>query len=89
MANLVRLLPDRSGLASGLLTTGGRWRHGWGPLGVWLIGQAGLAATLRIFGVAFFVAVNVCSRLLGTAPHGYAPAGWAPPPGRVAAGRRT
>ena len=41
---------------------------------------------LRIMGGLFFVLVAICSRLVSTAPGGYAPAGWTP---KVAGRRRS
>jgi OFA family oxalate/formate antiporter-like MFS transporter len=86
MANLIRYFPDRGGFASGFLTAGaGIGGMVWAPVAVWLIGQYGLPWALRAMGLAFFVAIAACSRLVGTAPDGYAPAGWSAP-ARLAAG---
>ena len=87
MANLIRYFPDRGGFASGFLTAGaGIGGMIWAPVAVWLIDQYGLPWALRVMGLSFFVAIAVCSRLVGTAPDGFAPAGWSAPAARLAAG---
>lgn len=79
MTNLIRFFPDKRGLASGLLAAGyGIGPVVWAPITVALIDAFGLMWALRIMGALFFVLVAICSRLVSTAPHGYAPAGWAP-----------
>lgn len=79
MTNLIRYFPDKRGLASGLLAAGyGLGPVVWAPITVSLIGQVGLMWALRIMGGLFFVLVAICSRLVSTAPVGYAPAGWTP-----------
>lgn len=79
MTNLIRYFPDKRGLASGLLAAGyGLGPVVWAPVTVGLIGQVGLMWALRIMGGLFFVLVAICSRLVSTAPTGYAPAGWTP-----------
>jgi OFA family oxalate/formate antiporter-like MFS transporter len=79
MSNLIRFFPDRSGLASGLLSAGaGLGAVVWAPLAVALMSRFDLAWTLRILGVAFFLALAVLSRLIRTAPGGYAPEGRSP-----------
>jgi MFS transporter, OFA family, oxalate/formate antiporter len=79
MTNLIRYFPDRRGLASGLLAAGyGLGPVVWAPVTVGLIGEVGLMWALRIMGGLFFVLVALCSRLVSTAPSGYAPAGWVP-----------
>jgi MFS transporter, OFA family, oxalate/formate antiporter len=89
MSNLIRFYPDRSGLASGLLSAGaGLGAVVWAPLAVALIGRFDLAWALRILGIVFFVALAVLSRVIRTAPAGYAPAGWTPPRERAEAAAR-
>ncbi len=84
MTNLVRYFPDRRGLASGLLAAGyGLGPVVWAPITVGLISHVGLMWSFRIMGALFFVLVAICSRLVSTAPHGYAPAGWSPKAERV------
>jgi MFS transporter, OFA family, oxalate/formate antiporter len=90
MTNLIRYFPDKRGLASGLLAAGyGIGPVVWAPASVALIDQFGLMWAMRILGGLFFVVVAVCSRLVSTAPAGYAPAGWAPDVGKVAQMRTT
>ena len=89
MSNLIRFFPDRSGFASGLLSAGaGLGAVVWAPLAVALIGRFDLAWALRILGVIFFVALALLSRIIRTAPNGYAPAGWTPSPERASAATR-
>lgn len=89
MSNLIRLYPDRSGLASGLLSAGaGLGAVVWAPLAVALIDRFDLAWALRILGVVFFVALAGLSRIIRTAPAGCAPAGWTPPHERADAAAR-
>ena len=86
MSNLIRFFPDRSGLASGLLSAGaGLGAVVWAPLAVALIDRFDLAWALRILGIVFFLALAVLSRVIHTAPVGYAPAGWTPPHERAEA----
>ena len=84
MTNLIRYFPDKRGMASGLLAAGyGIGPVVWAPITVALIGEFGLMWALRIMGGLFFVLVVICSRMVSTAPHGYAPTGWAPPEART------
>lgn len=79
MTNLVRYFPDKRGLASGLLAAGyGIGPVVWAPATVALIDNLGLMWAFRIMGMVFFVLVAFCSRLVTTAPSGYAPAGYTP-----------
>jgi OFA family oxalate/formate antiporter-like MFS transporter len=79
MTNLIRYFPDKRGLASGLLAAGyGLGPVVWAPITVALIAHFGLMWSFRFMGGLFFVLVAICSRLVSTAPHGYAPAGWVP-----------
>ena len=79
MTNLIRYFPDKRGVASGLLAAGyGIGPVVWAPVSVALIGHFGLEWAMRMLGGLFFVVVALCSRLVSTAPYGYAPAGWAP-----------
>ena len=79
MSNIVRLFPDKSGLASGLLTGGyGIGALVWAPFSVYLIETFTLMTALKILGVLYLVIIAVMSRLVVTAPDGYVPAGWVP-----------
>jgi OFA family oxalate/formate antiporter-like MFS transporter len=89
MSNLLRFFPDRSGFASGMLSAGaGLGAVVWAPLAVALIARFDLAWALRILGVVFFIALAVLSRMIRTAPAGYAPAQWTPPHERPKAAAR-
>ena len=79
MSNVIRFFPDRRGMASGVLSAGyGLGAVIWAPLAVFLIDQFGLAWALRLMGIAFFCAVAVLSRRVGTAPVDYVLQGWSP-----------
>ena len=89
MSNLIRFYPDRSGLASGLLSAGaGLGAVVWAPLAVALIERFDLAWALRILGVFFFIALAALSRVISTAPAGYVPDGRTPPQERASAAAR-
>lgn len=80
MTNLMSFFPDKRGLVAGLLTAGfGLGAVIWAPVAVALIDRVGLLWALRILGMIFFVLVAVFSRLVTTAPPGYAPPGWMAP----------
>jgi len=80
VSNVIRFFPDRSGMASGLLTAGyGIGALVWAPVSVYLIGAYGLMPALKILGIIFFAIIAVMSRLVQTAPSGYSPEGWTPP----------
>ncbi|NLV72863.1 MAG: OFA family MFS transporter [Actinobacteria bacterium] len=84
MTNLIRFFPDKRGLASGLLAAGyGIGPVVWAPITVALIDNLGLMWAFRIMGMLFFVLVAVCSRLVTTAPIGYAPVGYTPEVARM------
>jgi OFA family oxalate/formate antiporter-like MFS transporter len=88
MSNLIRFYPDRSGLASGLLSAGaGLGAVVWAPLAVALIDRFDLAWALRILGVFFFIALAALSRVIRAAPVGYVPGG-TPPQERASAAAR-
>ena len=90
MTNLIRYFPDKRGLASGLLAAGyGIGPVVWAPVSVALINHFGLMWAMRMLGGLFFVVVAICSRLVTTAPAGYAPAGWAPKLEQAGQARRT
>ncbi len=80
MSNLIHLFPDRSGLASGMLSGGaGLGAVVWAPLAVALIERFGLVWTLCALGAIFFIGLAVLSRFIRTAPGGHASASSAPP----------
>ena len=69
MANLMRLFPERRGLASGLLTGGfGLGTVVWAPAAVAMVADWGISWTLGLMGAVFFLVVALCSRLVVTAP---------------------
>jgi OFA family oxalate/formate antiporter-like MFS transporter len=79
VSNIVRLFPDKSGLASGVLTAGyGVGALVWAPLSVYLIENFKLMSALKILGILYLVIITTMSRMVATAPDGYAPDGWTP-----------
>lgn len=81
VANTVKFFPDKRGLASGLVVAGfGSGAVFLAPLSSALIESYGVLATFKILGVAYLVLISACTTLVKTAPPGYRPAGWTPPP---------
>ncbi|MDF2499585.1 MAG: NarK [Anaerosporomusa subterranea] len=81
VANTVKFFPDKRGLASGLVVAGfGSGAVVLAPLSSALIESYGVLATFKILGVAYLVLISACTTLVKTAPPGYRPAGWTPPP---------
>jgi MFS family permease len=86
VSTLVKWFPDRRGMATGFAIMG----YGGGamigsPLAVWLMahsaqpGISGVAATLMIMGVIYFVAMSLGAFGFRVPPAGWRPAGWTPP----------
>ncbi len=62
MAYVVRLFPERSGMASGLGTAAyGSGAILWAPVAVRLTGAFSLAAAFRVLGVVFLAVILVCA----------------------------
>lgn len=81
VANTVKFFPDKRGLASGLVVAGfGSGAVVLAPLSSSLIQAYGVLAAFKILGIAYLIVISVCSLLVKTAPAGYRPAGWSPPP---------
>jgi MFS family permease len=86
VSTLIKWFPDRRGMATGFAIMG----YGGGamigsPLAVWLMGRfshagvAGVASTLMVMGVIYFIAMSLGAFGFRVPPVGWRPAGWTPP----------
>lgn len=81
VANTVKFFPDKRGLASGLVVAGfGSGAVLVAPLATSLIQFYGVLSAFQILGVGYLVVISTCSMFIKTAPAGFRPAGWTPPP---------
>lgn len=81
VANTVKFFPDKRGLASGLVVAGfGSGAVVLAPLSSSLIQAYGVLAAFKILGIAYLIVISACSLFVKTAPDGYRPTGWSPPP---------
>jgi MFS family permease len=86
VSTLVKWFPDRRGMATGfaIMGFGGGAMIG-SPLAVWLMahsarpGISGVATTLMILGVIYFVAMTLGAFGFRVPPHGWLPKGWTQP----------
>jgi MFS family permease len=85
VSTLIKWFPDRRGMATGFAIMG----YGGGamigsPLAVWLMahfahgGVSGVATTLMVMGVIYFVAMSLGALGFRVPPASWHPAGWAP-----------
>lgn len=85
VSTLIKWFPDRRGMATGFAIMG----YGGGamigaPLAVWLMGHfpsegvPGVATTLMIMGVIYFVVMTSAAFGFRVAPSGWKPTGWTP-----------
>ncbi len=87
VSSLIKWFPDRRGMATGFAIMG----YGGGamigaPLAVWLMHafggaetSAGVAPTLIVMGLLYFIAMSAGAFGFRTPPEGWHPAGWTPP----------
>jgi MFS family permease len=86
VSTLIKWFPDRRGMATGFAIMG----YGGGamigaPLAVWLMGNfatngvAGVAPTLAVMGVIYFIAMSLGAFGFRVPPAGWVPANWTPP----------
>ncbi len=86
VSTLIKWFPDRRGMATGFAIMG----YGGGamigsPLAVWLMGHfamgatAGVAKTLMLLGVAYFIAMSLGAFGFRVPPNGWRPLGWSAP----------
>ena len=80
VSTLVKWFPDRRGMATGMAIMGfGGGAFVAGYLNVYLMDLIGVARTVMILGVIYFVVMVIGSRLMQSPPRGWKPAGWTPP----------
>ncbi|WP_282947606.1 L-lactate MFS transporter [Cellulomonas endometrii] len=83
LGNVMKLFPDRRGLAAGLITGGmGAASVIAAPVANAIIAGPGVRQAFVWMGLAYAVVVVVASFFLRAAPVGFVPAGWTPPAGR-------
>src|SRR6266550_5886902 len=79
VSTLVKWFPDRRGMATGMAIMGfggGAFLAGkWLPI---LVKQVGVAKTVALFGVIYFVVMMIGARILRRPPAGWRPEGWTP-----------
>ena len=86
VSTLVKWFPDRRGMATGMAIMGfGGGAFLAGYLNVYLIGIFGVAKTIVVLGVIYFVIMMAGARLIRRPPNGWKPEGWVPPPANTMA----
>ncbi len=79
VSTLVKWFPDRRGMATGMAIMGfGGGAFIAGLLNVKMIAQFGVANTVMILGVIYFVIMMAGALLIRRPPDGWRPAGWTP-----------
>lgn len=80
LSNILRLFPDKRGLASGILTAGmGFAAVIASPIASYLIQSHDAKFAFRAIGLAYLIIVGLASFFIKPAPAGYKPEGWEPP----------
>ena len=80
VSTLVKWFPDRRGMATGFAIMGfGGGAFLAGYLNPYFMGIFGVAKTLMILGVTYFVIMMIGARIIRRPPTGWKPAGWAGP----------
>lgn len=80
IGNIVKLFPDKRGLATGIVTAGyGAATIITAPLANALIESIGVVSTFRTLGIAYVIIIAIAGIFIKTAPNGYKPEGWNPP----------
>lgn len=80
LSNILRLFPDKRGLASGILTAGmGFAAVIASPIASYLIQTHDAKFAFRAIGLAYLIIVGLASFFIKPAPAGYKPEGWEPP----------
>jgi MFS family permease len=80
VSTLVKWFPDRRGMATGMAIMGfGGGAFVAGYLNAYFVGLMGVAKTVMVLGVAYFLIMMVGARILRRPPEGWAPAGWVKP----------
>ena len=85
LATLIKWFPDRRGMITGLAVAGfGAGALVTAPAAQRLITSVGISSTFAILGSVYLVAVVGAGLFMKTAPDGYRPDGWRPPPAQQA-----
>jgi MFS family permease len=80
VSTLVKWFPDRRGMATGMAIMGfGGGAFLAGYLNVYFMGLLGVARTIMVLGVTYFIVMMIGARIIRRPPPGWKPAGWAPP----------
>ncbi len=80
VSTLVKWFPDRRGMATGMAIMGfGGGAFLAGYLNVYFMGLFGVARTVMVLGVAYFIIMMIGARIIRRPPQGWKPAGWTPP----------
>jgi MFS family permease len=80
VSTLVKWFPDRRGMATGMAIMGfGGGAFLAGYLNVYFMSLFGVARTVMILGVTYFVIMIVGAQIIRRPPPDWKPAGWAPP----------
>jgi len=80
IANTVKWVPDKRGLASGLIAAGlGAGAVVFAPVGTALIQNFGVLSAFKILGVGYLVVIVGCASFVVKPPADYRPKGWQPP----------
>lgn len=80
VSTLVKWFPDRRGMATGMAIMGfGGGAFLAGYLNPYFMGLFGVAKTVMILGVTYFIIMMIGARIIRRPPTGWKPAGWTPP----------
>src|SRR5579872_5735982 len=80
VSTLVKWFPDRRGMATGMAIMGfGGGAFVAGYLNVYFMNMFGVARTIMILGVTYFIIMMIGARLIRRPPEGWKPEGWTPP----------
>jgi MFS family permease len=80
VSTLVKWFPDRRGMATGMAIMGfGGGAFLAGYLNVYFMGLFGVARTMMVLGVTYFILMMVGARIIRRPAAGWKPEGWTPP----------
>jgi MFS transporter, OFA family, oxalate/formate antiporter len=80
VSTLVKWFPDRRGMATGMAIMGfGGGAFLAGYLNVYFMGLFGVARTVMMLGVTYFIIMMIGARIIRRPPPDWKPAGWTPP----------
>ena len=79
VSTLVKWFPDRRGMATGMAIMGfGGGAFLAGYLNVYCMGLFGVARTMMVLGVTYFIIMMIGARIIRRPPPNWKPAGWTP-----------